>query len=254
MSLVHDSALRYLSFLRREHAARHHRYDEEMRQYRLMQAGDMAAVEESRKMWASGLSGTVSIDPDRNLRYLVVASITIATRLCIEGGLDEETAYNASDLYIQKMDACQSSHAIFLVHEDMITFFTKKMAEVKRHHSQTRPVRQAMDYIDLHLHEKISMKQLSDATSLSPSYLSTLFRKETGSTVTQYILSRRMEAASAMLRLSDEPISEIASILAFSSQSHFTSAFHAAFGMTPQAYRAANYRHGALKGEKDRDT
>lgn len=54
----------------------------------------------------------VSHDSLRNMKYLFVASITLATRFAITGGMDEETAYNASDLYIQKMDTLTDIEAV----------------------------------------------------------------------------------------------------------------------------------------------
>ena len=77
---------------------------------------------------------------------------------------------------------------------------------------------------------------------MSPSYLSTLFKKEMGMSITAYIMEKKMEAARNMLKYSDYSYSEISSILAFSSQSHFIRAFKKHNGDTPRAYREKNYR------------
>ena len=83
--------------------------------------------------------------------------------------------------------------------------------------------------------------------ALSPNYLSQLFKKELGLTVADYVLELRMEAAKNMLRFSSFPYDEIASILAFSSQSHFIQVFKRATGITPKAYRTMAYREEGLK-------
>lgn len=92
-----ERQLAYLAYVNRENDFQHHAYDEEMKQYRLMQSGDPAAVEESQQMMRRNLSVWLSSDPVQNAKFLFLANITITTRFAIEGGLDAETAYNASD-------------------------------------------------------------------------------------------------------------------------------------------------------------
>lgn len=87
----------YQEFLRRENNVRHHKYDEEMEMYDLMKAGDMRAVELATVMFNSALCGHLSDDTVKNFKYLFIASITLVTRFAIEGGMDEETAYNTSE-------------------------------------------------------------------------------------------------------------------------------------------------------------
>lgn len=71
------------------------------------------------------------------------------------------------------------------------------------------------------------------------SYLSTLFKQEMGKSITEYILSKRMEAACSMLKFSDYSFAEIGAILTFSSQSHFSRVFKEQTGQTPREYRNA---------------
>ena len=178
MAVVKDSTLRYLEFIQREDRVRHHTYVQEMRQYDLMKAGDPEAIRESVRMWDSGLYGHVSDDPVRNAKYLFVTSIALVTRFAIEGGMDEEDAYNASDLYIQDMDHCDSVDAVRRLHTDMMTFFTWAMADLAKQDVQSRPIAEVLDYIHYHLHEKITVSTLAEHVHLNPTYLSELFGKD----------------------------------------------------------------------------
>lgn len=72
---------------------------------------------------------------------------------------------------------------------------------------------------------------------LNPDYLSSLFHKELHMTFSNYLKQQRIIAAQNMLRHSDYDYSEIASFLAFSSQSHFTKVFRQETGYTPKEYR-----------------
>ena len=99
-----------------------------------------------------------------------------------------------------------------------------------------------LDYIYNHLHEAIPVQDLAGLTGLSPSYLSTLFKREMGQSISEYIMAKKMEAARNMLQYTEYSSAEISSILNFSSQSHFIRAFKRYAGETPKRYREKNYR------------
>lgn len=238
-----DRHVAYMVYVDRENNTRHHYFDEEMKQYRLMQSGDPNAVEESaammRKMQAQM---RLSRNPLLNVKYLFVANITITTRFAIEGGMDSETAYNISDLYISRLERCQNPEEVLELHQEMFTYFTRHMASLTKDQVYSRPVIQCMEYIDLHLHIPIRLAELAEHVKLNPSYLSVLFKKETGIPVSEYVLNRRIDAAKNMLLYSEYSSSQISEILAFSSQSHFIRVFKKKEGMTPREYQMLHDR------------
>ncbi len=236
-TVVTEAKLGYLNFLGREDRVRHHRYIEEMKPFDLMKSGNVAAIRESERLWSSGLSGQLCDDPLRSAQYMFVAAVTLATRFAIEGGMDEEDAYNASDLYIQDVDRCESTDEVQRLHTDMMTFFTWAMSDLQKIEVQSRAVVESMDYIRYHLHERITVPMIAEHVHLNPTYLSELFARETGTTISQYITDQRMEAAENMLKYSEYSLGEISEILAYRSQSHFTKVFRERSGMTPGQYR-----------------
>ena len=231
----------YMAFMNRERNVRHHRYDEEMKQYELMKGGNPDAVAESTRMMTSGLNGHLSDDPVRNVKYLLVANITITTRFAIEGGMDSETAYNSSDLFINRMDLCDTVEDVMAVHHEMFTYFTEYMASLKTKVVYSKAIIQCMEYIDLHLHIPIRMPDLACHVDLNQSYLSSLFKRETGTSVSDYIMERRIETARNMLCYSDYSSAQIGEILSFCSQSHFIRCFRKHTGITPGQYRRTHY-------------
>ena len=94
-----------------------------------------------------------------------------------------------------------------------------------------------VNYIYSHLHKKITVDELAKHTGLSPSYLSRLFKKETGESITGYIIRRKINAAKNMLKYSGYSLSQISETLAFSCQSYFTKIFKDLEGVTPKRYR-----------------
>lgn len=245
---VSERALRYQEFIAREEHIQHYTYEEELYQFDLLRAGDPRALEERRRAAQRGQNGTVSLDPVRNAKYLTVVIIAIACRTAIQAGVDGNRAYTISDLYIQKMDLLDDVEEIEKLGDDAFAFYLKEIQSLARKKVFSKPVSVCLDYIYNHLHEPISVQDLADLADLSPGYLSTLFKSEMGESISEYIMSKKMEAARNMLRYTDDSYAEISSTLNFSSQSHFIRVFKAYNGETPKRFREKNYR---LTGEED---
>ena len=234
---VDEKKLRYMEYIHRETGERHHTNEEDMRQYEMLRAGDPGTVEESVRIFASGLAGHVSDDPVRNCKYLFVASATMACRAAMAAGMEPERAYNSSDLFIQRMDRMDSVEEICELRREMFAFYLKEVQAVPKRTPYSRPVARCVDYIYEHLHQRITLPDLAAEAGLTESYLSSLFKKETGRSVSDYVMDKRIEAAENMLKFSDYSCADIGAILAFSSQSHFIRAFKARTGQTPREYR-----------------
>ena len=235
--------LAYLEFLNRENGFRHHKYDEEMQQYEYLKNGDMRSIDESVKRIRSADVGHLSDDPVKNLLYLCICNITLVTRFTIEGGMDSEKTYTASDIYIQKYDKAGTIEELYALQREMITYFTKAVADAKKESVYSKPVILCMDYIHYHLHEDISCSVLAENVRLNQSYLSVLFKRETGVSITEYIIRKRMEAAENMLKYSDYSLTEISDFLNFSSYSHFAKTFRKYYNASPKEYRNREFRH-----------
>lgn len=238
-----EKTLSEIKFVRQEHSWRHHTYDEELLQYEYMKNGNQEAIPLSIRLFQGNTTGTLSEDPLRNYKYLFVASITLCCRFCMEGGMFSEDAYDLSDLYIRMADKCRSVEEVFALHTRMFTDYTQRMAGLHKESVFSKPILQCVDYIDLHLHEHMTVKSLAQQVHLSPAYLSTLFAREVGSPVSGYIRKKRLEAAKILLQYSDYSCVEIANYLAFSSHSHFNRLFKEYTGFTPKQYRLQYFRH-----------
>ncbi len=98
-------------------------------------------------------------------------------------------------------------------------------------------VEKVQQYMKEHLHEDFSREQAAELVYLNPAYLSRLFRKETGLTLTDYLVELRMAKAKAELAGSNYRISDIAAAVGYTNFSHFSQAYKRATGLTPQEYR-----------------
>jgi len=236
----------YTQFLQRENFTHHHRYDEEMLQYDYIKDGDVRGIELAVSLFSSDLTGKLSDDPLRNTQYLFICSMTLVTRFAIEGGMEPEAAYTASDLYIQNADKCKNIADVTSLHREMVTWFTTQMSNLKKQDIYSKPIIHCLDYIYDHLHSIIRVDELADAVGLNPSYLSTLFKKEVGTSVSEYIRLKRVEACKNMLKYSDYSLTEISEYLAFSSYSHFVFIFRRYTQYTPGEFRKRFFRKTVL--------
>ena len=230
-------ALARLEFEQRELLNSHLPYEQETRFYRAIQSGDRALVEKLYTPLGQEGFGTLSQDALRNLKYHLVITVAFITRYCIEGGMDAETAYNLSDLYIRRVDVSEEARNIHELHHELVMAYTERIQALAAKQRHSRPMMKCIDYIHTHLHLRITVEELCAVSGLSRAYLSRLFREETGLTIMQYVTGRKLSAACRELELSARPVAEVAQIFAFSSESHFISVFRHHYGLTPREYR-----------------
>lgn len=92
-------------------------------------------------------------------------------------------------------------------------------------------------YISNHYGEEIGVEKLADIVYMTPSYLSYLFKKETGQNLSKYIKSYRMEKAKEKLEQTKGKIVNISYEVGYPNVSYFCQSFREYFGVTPQKYR-----------------
>ncbi|WP_040953153.1 helix-turn-helix domain-containing protein [Gorillibacterium massiliense] len=92
-------------------------------------------------------------------------------------------------------------------------------------------------YIKENLHVDFSREDLAEYVFLNPAYVSRLFRKETGVSLSDYILQERMDTAADLLQNTDQTVSQIAVQLGYGNFSHFARMFKRVYHVAPNEYR-----------------
>lgn len=231
--------------LQREENTKHLEYEKEFGLYKAIAAGDLEEVNR-RHQWyietngyttSNARNGTLSQNPLQNRKFHFVILAAMITRFCVEAGLERETAYSMSDIFIQKADLCTTVPQIDALQTTMIQEYTLSMRNNQKKNVYSRPIVKCIDYIYDNLSQKLKVQNIATHLNINPSYLSRLFSREVGMSLSAYIKDKRLDAAAQMLQYSDYSITDISEYFNFSSQSHFTAAFQEKYGITPKRYR-----------------
>ena len=103
-----------------------------------------------------------------------------------------------------------------------------------------RHLLRAKDLADARYREPLDVPALARAAHLSEAHFTREFRRAFGETPHQYLLTRRLERAAALLRNTDRTVAEICLAVGLRSVGSFTTSFGRAYGLSPTAYRAAH--------------
>jgi AraC-like DNA-binding protein len=102
----------------------------------------------------------------------------------------------------------------------------------------SRHLLRAKDLVDARYRDPLDVPTLARAARLSPAHFSREFRRAFGDTPHQYLLTRRLERAAALLRNTDRSVADVCFSVGLRSVGSFTTSFRRAYGVTPTAYRA----------------
>ena len=130
-------------------------------------------------------------------------------------------------------------NVLMKLNEQMAIEFTLRVAEAKKEPKNyySPAISRVIEYIYHGKNNTLTLNQLASLVNLTPKYLSALFHKETGQTLTVFIQRVLIEKAQNLLAHSDYSLGEISTYLNFSSQSYFISIFKKYTGVTPGQYR-----------------
>ena len=209
----------------------------------MIRKGDTAALSEWAKKAPAIRGGVIAFDQLRQMKNLFIVSVTLASRAAIRGGMDADDALMLSDRYIQRCELMNTAEEITNLQFHMISDYT---ARVERLHIGSDPsqlIAAVSNYIQHHLSEPITTEQIAASLYISRPHLSARFHKETGITLSDYILKEKTEEAKRLLRYTDKSLAAISAYLGFSSQSHFSRTFRKYAGITPGEYRTKHAGH-----------
>ena len=175
-------------------------------------------------------------DPLRQAKNAIITQITLVTRAAVEGGMNAEKAYSLSDFYIQQLELCQTQNEVYLISDKMYKTFVAQVHEIQTK-NYSPLVLYMCTYIDKHIFEVISLEKMAEEMGYGTYYMTTLFRQNTGQTIKNYILEKKIRQAKILLTSTRMEIQEISDHLSFKSASYFCTQFKKITGESPLFYR-----------------
>lgn len=194
---------------------------------------------------ASNVSTGVKINTgDPLLRTRVSASVfaALCARAAIDGGLSASASYALQNTYTQSILGCESVSEIADINHQMYEDFIRRVHKLKERPNISPQIRSCMEYIDIHAAEKLSISGLARSVGYTDYYLSRKFKKETGTSINEYIRLQKMRLAKNLLVTTNLSVQEISEQLGFCSRSYFADTFHKTFGRSPTDYREEERR------------
>lgn len=186
------------------------------------------------------------MEPLQNLRIFSIAMNTLFRKAVEQGGVHPIYVDQLSNTLIARISELTRSDNILDLWNDMI----QKYCTLVNNHSTRNyslPIQRVIIQINLDLTADLSLKAMAEHLNVNASYLSNLFRKETGYTLTNYVNQKRMEYAAWMLSSTQLPISTIAQHCGILDDNYFSKLFKKQYNVTPTQYRDTVGKHDLSK-------
>lgn len=222
----------------------HNPYQHEQKKLGSIRAGNLKLLEECQNEVWPGEIGQLADNPLRQEKNLSIVVISIACRAAIDGGVAPQKAFSMSDVFISNIERMTQVLPIQAAVVEYEREFARAVEQVKHDSEHNRYVERAKEYVAEHIDESIRVVQIGEAIGINENYLTGLFHKYEGITLQHYIRKEKVRQAKELLLYSSYSCSEIAALLCFSTQSHFSSAFKREVGMTPAKYRESKIQRG----------
>ncbi len=179
-------------------------------------------------------AGNLEIMVARGLELLVIIS-----RASIEGGAEPKKVFELTNFYMGEIPKVHSINQLSYLIIKVLDQFTDSVFPVESQENAL-VIKNAINYINEHYVENITLGAVADSVFLSHAYFSRLFKSETGMTFSEYVNYVRVEESKKYLLDLEYNISEIATAVGFSDQSYYTKVFKKREGTSPGQYRRNN--------------
>ncbi|MBT1171556.1 AraC family transcriptional regulator [Bifidobacterium sp. SO4] len=176
-------------------------------------------------------------DPLRQTKNMIIVQIATCSRAAIKGGLPSEISFSMSDSYIQSVEAAHTTVEVQSIGLAMYDDYVRAVWKMKQDNRYSETVNRCISMIRMHATERYTLRKLAAEVGYSPYYLSTRFKKETGTGIGEFMRRAKVEYAQFLLTDTQRGINDIGESLGFSSPSHFIAVFKAETGLTPKQYR-----------------
>jgi len=163
--------------------------------------------------------------------------MSILMKTAYSGGVDYSNLNKTCSQIIRGILLCDG----FIYLRDCLRLFSRQVIEAlsnSRKHRNNRVFERAVDYINQHYNEELSLEKISKQIYISPYYLSHCFKDFTGISFNEYIKKLRIEEAKTLLLTTNLAVGEIGKRVGYCDPNYFGRVFKNTVGMAPSKYRS----------------
>ena len=178
-------------------------------------------------------------NPVRNLKNYCIIMNTLLRKAAENGGVHPIYLDSISSTFARKIEQLTSTES---VQDLMVEMFKSYCRLVKKHSMKqySAPVQKAIIYIDSDLTANLTLSAIAQTQNVSASYLSWLFKQETGETITEHVNQKRIKKAMNLLETTNLQVQTIAQHCGILDVQYFSKVFKKYTGKTPKEYRESS--------------
>jgi AraC-like DNA-binding protein len=184
--------------------------------------------------------------PLRSMKNGLITVVAVVCRTAMDLGADDIKSYMLSDYYINKIEETADRDNWKNIFQGVIQHYRDLVREGREENYSLQIVR-AIRHIKRRLFEPCALRDLARDLQVSPNYLSSLFKAETGLTLTRYIQNVKIEEAKRLMVNREHPLGDIADMLGFASLSYFSRVFKQLNLCSPREYLEKTRKHVSPK-------
>ncbi len=177
-----------------------------------------------------------------NVKIRIVELLVMISRAAIDGGTDSKSAQNLNARFFDELYHKESPEEICLWTKNMVDVFIEEVNKAKNTNN-TQAVYSAAEFMQKNYREKIGIGDIANEVHLSSSYLSHIFSKTIGCTMTDYLTRIRLNQAKIMLGNLSLNVGQVAAACGFDDVSYFSRVFKKAEGISPSEYKKKAVRN-----------
>ena len=175
-------------------------------------------------------------DPIRDMKNYCITINTLFRKSVERGGVHPIHIDSVSSEFVKKIELRSTMDDIYSLMFEMVKVYCQLVNKYSvKDYSPT--VQKVVVMIESNLSSDLTLSELATSLNINASYLSTVFKKETGKTVTAYVNEKRIELAQELLRTTNLQIQTIAQYCGIIDVHYFTRLFKKITGVSPKQFR-----------------
>lgn len=212
------------------------RYDSENELLQIVSRGQVLRAERLLGTFIPTHFSQRAADPVRNIKNYCIIGNTLLRKAAEHGGVHPVYLDEISSDFAKRIESLSAVNMGENLFSDMVRAYCRL---VRKHTAQhySPLVEKAVMFIDADLSRDLSLHAVAENLNISAGYLSTLFRQETGKTLTDFVTVKRIEHAAGLLQGTSLQIQTIAQYCGIPDVNYFSKLFKRHHGTTPGEYR-----------------